>query len=92
MSYTADSWPAERWPNFSFTEMACSETGECAMDKATMDRLQLLRDHFGSPLTITSGYRSSRHSVEAAKTTGPGSHATGGPLILPVLASMRLRY
>ena len=76
MSYTADTWPADRWPNFSFAEMACSETGECAMDKATMDRLQLLRDHFGSPLTITSGYRSSRHSVEAAKKA-PGSHARG---------------
>ena len=47
------------------------------MDKATMDRLQLLRSHYGSPLTVTSGYRSPLHSIEAAKTTGPGSHATG---------------
>ena len=31
--FTADIWPQDRWPNF-----ACSETGECAMD-----RLQLLR-------------------------------------------------
>ena len=42
-----------------------------------MDRLQLLRSHYGFPLTITSGYRSSRHSVEAAKTTRPGSHVRG---------------
>ena len=47
------------------------------MDKATMDRLQLLRSHYGSPLTVTSGYRSPLHSIEAAKTTGPASHATG---------------
>jgi hypothetical protein len=33
MSYTANNWPAGRWPNFSFAEMACSETGECDMDK-----------------------------------------------------------
>jgi uncharacterized protein YcbK (DUF882 family) len=46
------------------------------MDKTTMDRLQLLRSHYGSPLTITSGYRSSRHSIEAAKKA-PGSHARG---------------
>ena len=46
------------------------------MDKATMDRLQLLRSHYGSPLTITSGYRSSRHSIEVAKKA-PGSHARG---------------
>ena len=45
MSYTADTWPTDRWPNFAFTEMACQKTGECAMGKATMDRLQLLRDH-----------------------------------------------
>ena len=76
MSYTADTWPAGRWPNFSFTEMACSETGECAMDETTMDRLQLLRSHYGSPLTITSGYRSPRHSIEAAKAA-PGAHAKG---------------
>ena len=77
MSYTADTWPADRWPNFSFEEMACSQTGECGMDEATMDRLQLLRSHYGSPLTITSGYRSSRHSIEAAKPGGPGTHAKG---------------
>ena len=77
MSYTADTWPQYRWPNFSFAEMACSQTGECDMDKTTMDRLQLLRSHYGSPLTITSGYRSPQHSIEAAKTTGPGSHVRG---------------
>jgi len=77
MSYTANNWPAGRWPNFSFAEMACSETGECDMDKATMDRLQLLLSHYGSPLTITSGYRSPRHSIEAAKATGSGSHVRG---------------
>ena len=41
-----------------------------------MDRLQLLRSHYGFPLTITSGYRSPRHSIEAAKKT-PGTHAMG---------------
>jgi len=76
VSYTADTWPTDRWPNFTFAEMACQETGECAMDKATMDRLQLLRDHYGLPLTITSGYRSPRHSIEAAKAA-PGTHSMG---------------
>jgi len=46
------------------------------MDETTMDRLQLLRSHYGSPLTITSGYRSPRHSIEAAKAA-PGAHAKG---------------
>jgi zinc D-Ala-D-Ala carboxypeptidase len=76
VAYAADTWPADKWPNFSFEEMACSETGECEMVKATMDRLQLLRDHYGLPLTITSGYRSPRHSIEAAKAA-PGTHSMG---------------
>ena len=76
MSYTADNWPADRWPNFSFTEMACQETGECGMSDTTMDRLQLLRSLYGSPLVITSGYRSPRHTIEAAKET-PGTHSLG---------------
>ena len=76
MSYTAATWPQDRWPNFSFAEMACSETGECGMDETTMDRLQALRDNYGFPLPITSGYRSPRHSIEAAKAA-PGTHAMG---------------
>jgi len=76
VSYTADTWPTDRWPNFAFAEMACQETGECRMDKATMDRLQLLRSHLGFPLTITSGYRSPLHSIEAAKAA-PGTHSMG---------------
>lgn len=76
MSYTADTWPTDRWPNFAFTEMACQETGECRIDETMMDRLQQLRDNYGFPLTITSGYRSPRHSIEAAKET-PGTHAKG---------------
>ena len=77
MNYTAADWLAERWPNFSHSELACSETGECEMDETFMDRLQLLRDHYGHPLTITSGYRSPAHSTEVAKSSGPGTHAKG---------------
>ena len=76
MSYTEATWPTDRWPNFAFTELACSETGECGMDEATMDRLQLLRSHYGSPLTITSGYRSLTHPNEIKKDR-PGAHTHG---------------
>ena len=76
MSYTAADWPADRWPNFAHRELACSETGECEMDEAFMDRLQLLRNHYGHALRITSGYRSPAHSIEAAKKA-PGPHAKG---------------
>ena len=77
MSYTEASWPKDRWPNFAFNELACSEPGECVMDAVTMNRLQRLRDHFGDPLVITSGYRSPAHSIEVAKSSGPDTHAKG---------------
>ena len=76
VAYTADTWPTDKWPNFSFEEMACQETGECEIVKITMDRLQDLRNELGQPLTITSGYRSPRHSIEAAKAA-PGTHSMG---------------
>ena len=46
------------------------------MDEGFMDNLQILRNELGRPLTITSGYRSPRHSIEAAKKA-PGTHAMG---------------
>jgi uncharacterized protein YcbK (DUF882 family) len=75
MEYTADSWPYERWPNFRPAELACSETGICDMSPQFMDKVQCLRDELG-PLRITSGYRSTRHPVEAKKDV-PGSHTFG---------------
>ena len=76
MNYTNDTWQANRWPNFSFAELACQETGECRMDPLTMDRLQMLRSQYGQPIVISSGYRSPEHSIEAAKEQ-PGTHAKG---------------
>ena len=74
--YTADTWDRERWPNFSFAEMACRETGHCLIDVAFMDKLQRLRSGCGFALKITSGYRSPEHSVEAAKEAR-GAHTYG---------------
>lgn len=54
-----DQWD---WPNFSITELACRCGGRfCAgeywHDPGFLDRLQLVRDAIGQPLTITSGHR-----------------------------------
>jgi zinc D-Ala-D-Ala carboxypeptidase len=64
------------YPSFSEAELRCKETGECDMSPAFMARLQALRTAFGAPLRINSGYRSPRHSVEAAKPE-PGVHSLG---------------
>ena len=77
VSFTANNWPEDRWPNFAHRELACSETGECEMDEAFMGRLQLLRNHYGHALRITSGYRRPAHSIEAAKPAPAGTHAKG---------------
>jgi len=91
MSYTASNWPTDRWPNFAFTEMACSETGECAIDEGFMDTLQNLRNELGRPMTITSGYRSPRHSIRRLRKHQAAMQGEE-PLILRVPALMRLRY
>ena len=72
--FTADNWPDDRWPNFAHRELACSETGECEMDPAFMDRLQLLRNHYGHALRITSGYKH-RGCEEGSKKKAPTRRA-----------------
>ena len=74
--FTAETWPSGRWPNFSFSEMACSHSGECWLDEPFMDRLQRARKRAGRAFRVTSGYRSPQHPVEAVKPK-PGSHSKG---------------
>ena len=61
---------------FDIKEFDCSETGENDMKPEFIHSLDELREQCGFPFTITSGYRSERHSIEAAKQT-PGTHARG---------------
>ena len=82
INLTKDSWPKSPWPNFSFKEIACQETGECEMNEDTKDRLQELRSVYGRGLRISSGFRSPRDSIEAKNkdpegNPRPGAHATG---------------
>ena len=67
------------WPYRYFTpaEMACKHTGECKMDPAFMLRLERLRERYGKPLPVTSGYRAPSHPAEARKPGGPGTHSRG---------------
>ena len=78
MSYTQDNWPRDRWPNFGFDELVCSESGINRMHTATMDRLQRVRSDYGRSVTISSGYRDVTHRIEAAKIAKSGN--AGGAL------------
>ncbi len=64
------------WINFTKSELVCSETGKENPNikdfKQLMDKIQELRAWYGKPMTVTSGYRSEEHSIEAAKVLKKG--------------------
>ena len=64
------------YKNFKKSEFDCKETGENNMQKEFMDKLQELRNRFGKPIIISSGFRSVKHSIEAKKSKG-GYHTKG---------------
>lgn len=61
---------------FTRNEFECSHTHTCEMDQEFIDRLNKLREEFGKPLTINSGYRSPEHPIEFVKKS-PGAHSSG---------------
>lgn len=64
------------YPNFSKSEFDCKQTGDNKMRPEFMDLLQDIRNEWGKPIYINSGYRSPYHSVEAKKNR-PGTHTHG---------------
>lgn len=70
---------AARWghyPNFTKAEFDCKHTGRNEMQHEFLVRLQQLRDMYGKPIRISSGYRDPSHPVEARKASS-GAHSTG---------------
>lgn len=67
----------KRYHNFSKAEFDCKETGENNMQHEFMMILQYIRTDYAKPMTITSGFRSTKHSIEAKKTHSNGEHTQG---------------
>ncbi len=65
-----------KWPSFSYKEMACQHCGKINLEEDFLIALQKLRDDFGKPMKITSGYRCPDHPIEAKKPQ-PGYHSRG---------------
>lgn len=65
-----------KYKNFTKEEFNCKHTGKNMMQEEFLDKLQKLRDMYGRPLIITSGYRDSTHPIEAKKGKG-GYHTKG---------------
>ena len=61
---------------FSMEEFDCQETGENQMSEEFIHKLDELREKCGFAFKITSGYRSTDHSLEAKKAR-PGRHTEG---------------
>ena len=57
------------WKYFTEDELACQGTGECEMEEEFMEKLIALREDYGNPMIITSGYRHLAHnsSIGGAK-------------------------
>ena len=73
MSFDVD-WSKSKY--FKKEEFVCSHTGKSDMNAEFIDKLNNLREAYGKPLTISSGFRDSTHPVEAIKKS-PGAHTTG---------------
>ena len=51
-------------PNFKVREFRCRDGSDVVMiDESLVVLLQCIREHFGKPITITSGYRTGTHNT-----------------------------
>jgi uncharacterized protein YcbK (DUF882 family) len=78
------------YPNFSEAEFRCKHTGKCEMHPDFMQRLQWLRDVYGKPMVVTSGYRAPSHPDEVCKAK-PGEHTFGRAADIAVQGQDALR-
>ena len=50
-------------PNFKVREFACKGSDVVLLDDELVVLLQCIREHFGKPIHITSGYRTAAHNA-----------------------------
>lgn len=58
--------------NFSVREFSCKGRGCCSttlVDDKLVEYLQQIRDHFGKPVTVTSGHRCAKHNKSVGGVT-----------------------
>lgn len=65
--------------NFNLKEFHCQAVGCCKetlVDEKLVEYVQKIRDHFNKPVTISSGYRCSKHNAEVGGASN-SRHAKG---------------
>lgn len=79
------------YPNFSRIELQCSHTSNCEIHPAILELLQSMRDEYGKPIFVSSGYRDPSHPVESIKDK-PGEHTYGLAVDLICYGHQTLEY
>lgn len=54
----------DKYPNFAEHELACKCCGACEVKEGLVAALQALRDAYGKPIKINSGFRCPKHNAE----------------------------
>ena len=63
--------------HFSKEELQCSHCGECHMDAEFLEMLEEIREAYGGPIHVTSGYRCPEYNNTISNTGTTGPHTTG---------------
>ena len=65
-------------PAFRVREFRCRDgTDTILIDEGLVVLLQCIREHFGKPVTITSGYRTASHNARQKKASKHSQHLYG---------------
>lgn len=62
---------------FTRDELKCPHCGECHMKPEFLVRIDTLRERFGKPLIVSSGYRCPEYNAMISHTGTTGPHTTG---------------
>lgn len=65
------------WRHFSRSEFDCKHCGENLMHDSFIDLMDQLREEYGKPVLISSGYRCPAHNMVVSSTGSDGPHTTG---------------
>lgn len=69
---------AQLSPAFRVREFRCRDgTDTILIDEGLVVLLQCIREHFGKPVTITSGYRTASHNAKQKKAAKYSQHLYG---------------
>lgn len=69
---------------FELQEFACKHCGSSFMEESFLLELDELRNRYGRPLVITSGYRCPAYNNQVSSTGFDGPHTTGRAVDLRV--------